>query len=101
MADRLQFHPLVVTDLREASQWYDEISADLGNRFRSQVDIRFDDVTQRPESFAVAFDDCHFARIHRFPYLVLFRESGDIIHVLGLFHSASDPAKWRKRATDS
>ena len=100
MADRLRFHPLVAEDLREATRWYDEISVDLGNRFRSQVNARFDDIAERPESFAIAFDDVHFARIQRFPYLVLFRNLGDVIHLLGVFHSASDPARWRQRTAD-
>ena len=71
---------------------------DLGNRFRSQVNARFDDIAERPEAFAIAFDDIHFARTHRFPYLLLFRDLGDVIHVLGVFHGASDPARWRQRA---
>ncbi len=101
MAERLRFHPLVAADLRNATRWYDDISIDLGNRFRSHVNARFDDVAERPETFAVVFDDVHLARIQRFPYLVLFRTVGDSIHLLGVFHSASDPAKWRQRASQA
>jgi len=100
MADRLRFHPLVTSDLRDAIRWYDGISTRLANRFRDLVDARFDQISERPESFPLAFDDVRFARIQRFPYLLLFRESEDVIHVLGVFHGASDPAKWRRRASD-
>ena len=103
MADRLRFHPSVASDLRDAIRWYDDIASRLGNRFRDLVDARFDDISERPEAFAFAFDDIRFTRIQRFPYIVLFRESGsgDVIHVLGVFHGASDPAKWRQRASDT
>ena len=60
MADRLRFHPLVASDLRDAIAWYDEISVELGNRFRETVDARFD-------------------------------------HIVGVFHGAGDPQKWRQR----
>lgn len=80
MADRLRFHPLVAEDLRVATEWYDGISLNLGNTFRMHVNARFDDIGQRPESFAAAFEDVRFVRIKRFPYLVLFRESEDFIH---------------------
>ena len=34
----------------------------------------------------------------KFPYLVLFRVRPNAVHVVGLFHSATDPKKWRRRA---
>lgn len=43
MADPLRFHPLVVDDLAAAAGWYDNISSELGNRFRFSVDSRFAD----------------------------------------------------------
>lgn len=100
MADRLRFHPLVATDLREATGWYDEIGVELGNRFRERVDARFDEVAEHSAQFARAFDDVRFARVERFPYLVLFREFAGVVSILGVFHGASDPKKWRRRARD-
>jgi len=100
MAERLRFHPLMVSDLRNAIRWYDDISVELGNRFRKSVDGRFDAITQRPESFAFAFEEVRFIRLRRFPYLVLFRLHQNAIHVLGIFHSASDPERWRQRAVE-
>ncbi len=86
MADQLRFHPLVISDLRDAIGWYDEKSLDLGHRFRKLVDERFDAVVERPESFAFAFDDVRFSRIRRFPYILLFRKHRGVVHILGLFH---------------
>jgi len=97
MADRLRFHRLAPDDLRDAINWYDEISVELANRFRGSVESCLDKVDAHPEAFAVAFDDVRFARIERFPYLILFREDRDTVHVLGVFHSASDMEKWRHR----
>ena len=100
MAENLRFHPSVVSDLSDAVAWYELRSAGLGDRFRAAVDSRFDDIVESPELFPPAFGDVdfRFARIKRFPYLVLYRLRQDCIHVLGVFHSASDPAKWRRRA---
>jgi len=102
MAEDLRFHPSVVSDLSEAIAWYDERSEGLGDRFRAAVDARFDDILEGPERFPRAFDDLdfRFVRVRRFPYLVLYRIRKDAVIVLGVFHSASDPAKWRRRAAD-
>ena len=101
MADRLRFHPLVASDLRDAIAWYDGISIQLGNRFRKMVNDRFDQIADHPKKFAVAYEDVRFARVKRFPYLVLFSERRDAIFVLGVFHGASDPMKWGHRSGET
>lgn len=99
MVRRLRFHPMVADDISAAIDWYEDRSVGLGERFRSAVDARFDDIIAASEMFPRAFDDAEyrFARIPKFPYLVLFRVQPNVIHVLGLFHSATDPKKWRRR----
>lgn len=98
MSNLLRFHTLVPSDLRAAIGWYGRISANLANQFRAAVDSRFDEIEIQPERFAVAFDDIRLARVKRFPYLILFRIRREFIQILGIFHAASDPQKWRKRS---
>ena len=95
----LRFHPDVSSDLREAIGWYSDISADLANRFRATVNSSLDNVADNPVLYPVVFDDVRFLRVHRFPYLVQYRVVNDIPYVLGIFHSASNPEKWRRRAS--
>jgi hypothetical protein len=96
MADLLRFHPLVADDLSAATEWYDSISVELGNRFRADVNSRLDAVELRPESFAIVDAPLRAARAGRYPYLIVFEHSR-LTEVLGVFHSASDPSKWRGR----
>ena len=72
----------------------------LGNRFRDVVDAQFDEIAEHPERFPRVFGDVRFARTLKFPYLVLFREVSGLVRVLGVFHGASDPDKWRDRASE-
>jgi plasmid stabilization system protein ParE len=99
MAERRRYHPRVAEDIAAAIDWYESRSVGLGERFRAAVDARFDDIGDAPEMFPLAFDDVdsRFVRIRKSPYLQLFRVRATIVQVLGLFHSASDPAKWRRR----
>lgn len=93
MADPMRFHPLVAEDIRFASKWYDEISVDLGNRFRRAVDNRLDTVELRPESFGRVEKELRAVRVEGFPYLVVYRYEMRCTEVLGVFHSAADPQK--------
>lgn len=97
MADSLRFHPLVADDLEAATGWYDGISIELGNRLRAAIDARLDTVEQRPESYGMVDAPLRAARVDRFPYLIVFEHSSAATEVLGVFHSASDPSKWRAR----
>src|SRR5258705_12021506 len=102
MAD-LRFHRLVASDLADAIEWYDERSEGLGDRFRAAVSGRLDEIAEKPSLFPRAFDDAdyQFARLSRFPYLVLYRVRRETVLILGVFHSASDPAKWHRRGADA
>ncbi len=89
--------PLVADDLEAAANWYADISPELGNRFRAAVDSRFDAVELRPESFGMVDPPLRAVRVNRFPYLIVFAHSRIATEILGVFHSASDPNKWRGR----
>jgi hypothetical protein len=97
MVERLRFHRHVASDLGNAVDWYDHISPQLGNRFRETVDAAFDDIEAHAQRFPIVFDDVRFARVRRFPYLILFREVRQSAFVLGVFHGASNPERWRQR----
>jgi hypothetical protein len=97
MANPLGFHPMVADDLAVATDWYDSISIGLGNRFRQAVDSQLDAVELRPQSFAATEGVMRPARIRRFPYLIVFEMTDTSIEVLGVFHTASERKKWRRR----
>jgi hypothetical protein len=97
MAEPLRFHPLVADDLQSATGWYDDISVELGNRFRDAVDSRLDSVELHPESFGLVDESLRAAQVGGFPYLIIFEFSVTAIEVLGIFHTASNPSKWRAR----
>jgi len=98
MSNRLSFHPAVSSDLGDAIGYYDEISPLLADRFRKMIDARFDLIESHPELFSLAFGDVRFATVRRFPYVVLFRQRKETIMILGVFHGASNPERWRERA---
>ena len=97
MAEPLRFHPLVADDLEAAANWYDNISPELGIRFRAAIDSRLDAVELRPESFGAVDPPLRASRVERFPYLIVFEHSLMATDVMGVFHTASDPNKWRSR----
>lgn len=97
MAEVLRFHRLVPSDLKGALRWYDAISINLGHRFRVAVDACLDEIERDSSHFGTLDGGIYYARVERFPYLVLFQRERLVVYVLGVMHTASDPAKWQQR----
>jgi plasmid stabilization system protein ParE len=93
-----RYHPMVAADLSDATSFYDEISTDLGNRFRDAVRERLRDAADRPESFGRIHNEMRAAVLDRFPYVMLFENRQDNVAILGVFHAASDQKGWFDRS---
>ena len=100
MAHSLRYHVLYDCDVRQAAAYYERRSPDIAIAFVDAIDDRTANVIASPSHFAIAFDSVRFARVRRYPYLVLFELDDDELRIYGVFHSASDPVKWRDRVDD-
>ena len=92
-----RYHPLVAVDLRDACQHYDAIARTLGNRFRTNVQMKIQAIVERPESFARIGGDFWGALINRFPYVVVFTVENGVPCIYGVRHAASDRKPWFDR----
>jgi len=98
MARTRRYHPLVAQDLAAAVAYYDDISVDLGNRFRASVRDRMSTITDRPDSFGRVHEQLRVAMVDRFPYVILFEHEIEAVNILGVFHAASDRERWFERS---
>jgi len=98
MAKVRRYHPLVADDLSAATGYHDEISPDLGNRFRASVRARLRDVADRPESFGRLQNEMRVVTLDRFPYVMIFENRDNHVEILGVFHAASDQKGWFDRS---
>ncbi len=97
MVHKLVFSPQIPDDLRLALEHYESISLELANRFRSFVELRFDDIAERPESFPFDVPPIRFARIEKFPYIIFFMVKPQFVSVISVLHGSSAPNRWRDR----
>ena len=92
-----RYHPLVAVDLRDACQHYDSIAPALGNRFRTNVQLKIQTIIERPESFGDIGGDFRGALVDRFPYVIVFTVEHDVPCIYGVRHAASDRETWFDR----
>jgi hypothetical protein len=72
----------------------------LGDAFVDVVRATVDDVIADPSRFARFAPEIQFARVPRFPYVVLFSANADELMLLGVMHTARSMEKWRERISD-
>lgn len=101
MAFVKRLHRLFPADLATATAYYDNISTELGNRFRDSVRDRLGSIVDRPESYGVVRNPLRAALIDGFPYLLLFCVIGSTVYVAGLYHASSNPDRWLERASEN
>jgi plasmid stabilization system protein ParE len=94
---RVIFTPLAESDFVEALDWYTARSSRIGDRFADAVLELRDMIADNPLQYARLRGDVRRGFVHGFPYMLVYRISGDEAHVLGCFHTSRNPRVWRRR----
>ena len=93
-----RYHPDFPADLSAATEYFDGISLNLGNRFRDAVRQKTKAIAKRPESFGLIHGNIRLALVDGFPYVIVFETLNDLVALLGIFHAASDRTGWFGRS---
>ena len=93
----MRCHPDFASDLRVATEYYDEISVGLGNRLRDTIRKQLELISEHSEAFAIIHNQVRAIRLRNFPYLILFRSYPDHVYFVGFVHASSDRTHWFDR----
>ena len=83
-------------DLAGTYNWYNEKVPGLGPDFLAVVERALESIQENPARFPIIYREVRRALINRFPYGIFFLLEEERVVVLGVMHTARDPAKWRK-----
>jgi plasmid stabilization system protein ParE len=84
-------------EILDAQDWHEKQQADLGLRFRGQLQITVSRMRENPYQFPAVFHDVHRARLRKFPYGLFFRIETEFLVVIACFHGSRDPQRWQRR----
>jgi toxin ParE1/3/4 len=94
----VSFHPKAEAELDEAAAWYQSKRSGLGKEFRLAVERAVDRISENPQvgSFYGA-SGFRYVLTRRFPYLVVYAESGQTIWIMAVAHGSRKPGYWKDR----
>lgn len=98
----VRFAPEALAELLEAAGWYEARQTGLSDRFLDEVEQLLAFVASRPRSFARLPDVppdlvVRRALLPRFPYALIFLDSGTRARVLAVAHLRRRPGYWLGR----
>ena len=95
---KYEFHPAAEAEHLENVGYYELKRAGLGAIYLADSEITMNKICRMPGRFPVESkpDICR-AKMRKFPFAVLFRNSSDIIQVLAVAHLRRRPLYWLGR----
>ena len=93
----LLYHARVRVDVREILAYYDERSDTAGDRFFEEFEKAIARISDHPERFGPDGDGLRRCSLVRFPYHILFDQSGSDLRIWVIRHHKRHPSFGKKR----
>ena len=94
----LEFHPEAELELIEAAAYYEIQVPGLGERFEAEVQRATDLLLEHPEIGAPADAVLRKFVLNRFPLILYYSVTSNILRIEVVAHQSRRPGYWRSRA---
>jgi len=93
----ISFHSGAIDDLKNALEYYKDISHGLLGRFKAEFEIRLHVISQSPKIFQKTRKNIRKCKMNKFPFHIIFQEYDEFILILAIAHFKRNPGYWKKR----
>ena len=100
MAEKYKLEPLAKQDVKESASYYEKKELGLGGKFLDQVNIKIQEITEKPKKYSVYYSNARKAPVKIFPFTIVYIIKEAIISIIGVWHNQRDPAKMLDRIDD-
>jgi plasmid stabilization system protein ParE len=96
---KLAIDPEALTDIQEATDWYNKQLSGLGTRFQRQVKNQINALKRNASIYSTRYDEVRCVLVRKFPYLIhyMIDRQKNQIAVFAVFHTSRNPKIWLKR----
>jgi plasmid stabilization system protein ParE len=94
---KLAFHPEAELELIEAAAHYEHQVPGLGARFGAEIRRATDLLLEYAELGVQIAPDLRKLALRQFPFALIYRASGDVLHIVVVAHQSRRPGYWRSR----
>ncbi len=94
---RLTFLSIAELELTNAAEYYETQEHGLGQRFVDYVDSTCKSIRMDPDTFTFYQRPVRSCKVGPFPYRLLYRDLGEQIQIVAVFHLSRHPDSWKNR----
>jgi plasmid stabilization system protein ParE len=92
---KYRFTSAGLSELREATLYYEQQEKGLGLKFLDEIDAALDRVRRFPYAWHPVSARSRRGRTHRFPFGLLYQVRSDEILITAVMDLRRDPRRWR------
>ncbi len=89
--------PEAKRDIEKAFRHYRNLSIELGEAFTDRLEYCLNKIRDNPHTYGILRKSAKAATLKRFPYVVYFQVTTEIVRVVAVLHAKRNPRIWRKR----
>jgi len=96
---KVKIDPEALTDIREATDWYNQQQPELGERFQNTTVKQIDSLSKDPHIYAIRYKEIRCMIVDKFPFMVHFyiNEPDHSVEVLAVINTGSNPRVWLQK----
>jgi|SRR6185437_9341133 len=96
---RIKIKSEALSDIQEATDWYNERLPKLGTRFQKVVKQQINILKYSANNHSIRYDQVHCMLIHKFPFMVHFiiDELNFVFEIFAIIHTSRNPEIWEQR----
>jgi plasmid stabilization system protein ParE len=86
-----------LSDIQEATEWYNEQTEGLGSRFQKQVKSQINSLKTDAEIHTNRYADVRCMLIKKFPFMVHYTIENLTVNISAVLHTSRNPRIWEER----
>jgi len=90
-------HPEAIAEARAAYGWYRERNESAAEAFLAELDRALELISEGPMRWPVYLHGTRHFLLRRFPFAVVYRETGETIQIVAIAHGRRKPGYWKDR----
>ena len=94
---RITYHDLAEAELKEATEYYGQISPRLASAFLDEIERATGQIIEYPQSTPVVRAGVRRKILRKFPYAILYSVRSEEIRILAIANMKRRPFYWRGR----
>jgi plasmid stabilization system protein ParE len=97
MKYKIEIDEEALSDIQEATEWYNEQLQGLGSRFQKQTKLQINSLKTDADIHTNRYADVRCMLIKKFPFMVHYTIDNLTVKIFAVLHTSRNPKIWEDR----